>query len=115
MSGKKSGTTRIDDPSSLERAGHNALELAGNLNSDAKLADDDTTFAASCLKGTYWYGSLGNAMDQVVDTWQAQSEALVRRCRSIHTKCAATADSYAKTETINTQNLSAARSQSPFG
>jgi len=113
--GTLAGTTKVDDPASLKRAGSGALELAGTLHSASRHSDDTTGLAASGLEGVNWGGSLGSTLSQTLDTWHEQADALVRTCRDIHDKCTATADNYTNTESANTQNMSAVRTQSPFG
>ncbi|UQA91422.1 hypothetical protein [Streptomyces halobius] len=108
--GSGTGTTRIEEPASLKRAARGASELAGDIKTTGSRAEDSTRTAARALKGDSWNGSLGAAMDHVVETWHSQTAALVSRCRSLHDRCAATADNYTQAETANAQAMGSLRS-----
>lgn len=115
--GSGPGTTRVEEPASLKKAARGANELAGDVRASGALAEDSTRTAAGSLKGSNWNGSLGSALDQVVESWQSQTSALVNKCRSLHDRCDATADSYTQSETANTQAMVSLRNAepSPFG
>ncbi|MFF4290832.1 hypothetical protein ACFY0R_36850 [Streptomyces sp. NPDC001633] len=115
--GGAAGTTRIEEPASLKRAAHGANELAGDVRMAGTRAEDATRAAADSLKGQNWSGSLGAALNQVVDSWRSQTTALVNRCRSLHDRCAATADNYQQAESANERTMMSVRrpESSPFG
>ncbi|GAU71096.1 putative hypothetical protein [Streptomyces sp. NBRC 110611] len=115
--GSSTGTTRIEEPASLKRAARGASELAGEVKTTGSRAEDPTRTAARLLKGDSWSGSLGAAMDHVLESWHSQTVALVNRCRSLQDRCAATADNYTQAETANAQAMASLRSaeSNPFG
>lgn len=111
------GTTRIEEPASLKKAARGANELAGDVRTTGALAEDPTRTAARGLKGDFWSGSLGPALDQVLESWHSQTSALVDKCRSLHDRCNATADNYIHSESANAQAMVSLRqtNPSPFG
>ncbi len=109
------GTTTIEDPASLKKAGTGALELAGKLHSDS-LADGALQMGGQGLIGESWGGDLGGAMFDAKERWAQQTAALVRTCRDLHEQCTTTADNYTKTETANAETMDAvSKTRSPFG
>lgn len=114
-SGLFGGTTTIEDPPSLKRAGTGALELAGELHSKAEVGENALFIGAQGFFGD-WGGELGTSMLDAKESWVHQTAALVRTCRDLHEQCSTTADNYTKTETANAETMSAAsKTRSPFG
>ncbi|MFH9419167.1 hypothetical protein [Streptomyces sp. NPDC017529] len=110
------GETSIDDPGSLKKAGAGALELAGELNSKAGLADGALQIGGQDLIGDSWGGDLGGAMLEAKERWAKQTAALVRTCRDLHEQCTTTAENYTTTETANSETLAAvSKARSPLG
>ncbi|MFH8410542.1 hypothetical protein ACH4FX_38075 [Streptomyces sp. NPDC018019] len=110
------GTTTIDDPGALKKAGAGALELAGELKSKEHIADGALHIGGQDLIGDSWGGELGNAMFEAKELWAKQSAALVQTCRDLHEQCTTTADNYTTTETANAESMHAvSKTRSPFG
>jgi hypothetical protein len=104
------GTTQVDDPSALNRAGQGALELGSALHSRGRISDDDVMIAASVAVGSeFWSGELGNAITQMMELWDTQVGGLAATCRDIHTRCTTTANNYTRTEAANGDEMTALR------